>query len=93
MERRRVVITGLGVFCGCGANVPEFTDALLSGSSGIGPLDLFDVSHFPSRIGCQVKRYDPKNYFDGKTARKLSRSDQFGVIAAGEAVRKSGVTS
>jgi 3-oxoacyl-[acyl-carrier-protein] synthase II len=91
-KRQRVVITGLGVFSGCGTNVPEFTDALLNGSSGIGPLDLFDVSAFPSRIGCQAKGYDARDYFDRMTARKLSRADQFGVIAAGEALGDSGVT-
>ncbi len=92
MSRRRVVITGLGVFGGSGANVPAFTAALLDGSSGIGPLDLFDVSPFPSRAGCQVKGYDPRDYFDRRTARKLSRADQFGVLAAGEALQDSGVT-
>lgn len=92
MGGRRVVITGLGVFCGSGADVPAFTDALLNGSSGIAPLDLFDVSPFPSRIGCQVKGYDPLDHFDRKTARKLSRADQFALIAAGEALKGSGVS-
>lgn len=92
MKRRRVVITGLGVFSGSGTDVAAFTDALLNGRSGIAPLDLFDVSPFPSRIGSQVKGYDPRDYFDRISARKLSRADQFGVIAAGEALRESGVT-
>lgn len=92
MKRHRVVITGLGVFSGSGTNVPAFTDALLNGTSGIGPLDLFDVSVFHSRIGCQVKGYDQRDYFDRMTARKLSRADQFAVIAAGEALRNSGVS-
>jgi 3-oxoacyl-[acyl-carrier-protein] synthase II len=92
MKRQRVVITGLGVFSGSGANVPEFTTALLNGTSGIGPIDLFDVSVFPSHIGCQVKGYDPLSYFDRNTSRKLSRADQFGLIAAGEALRDSGVS-
>lgn len=92
MGRRRVVITGLGVFSGSGTNVPAFTDSLMNGISGIGPLDLFDVSPFPSRIGCQVKGYEPRDYFDRSPARKLSRADQFGVIAAGEALNDSGVS-
>ena len=91
MKARRVVITGLGVFCGAGKNVPEFSEALVNGTSGIGPLDLFDVSAFPARIGCQVKGYDPLDHFDRKAARKLSRADQFGLIAAGEALADSGV--
>lgn len=86
----RVVVTGLGVFCGAGKNIPQFTAALRDGTSGIAPLDLFDVSTFPSRIGCQVKNYDPLDHFDRRAAGRLSRSDQFGVIAAGEALGNSG---
>ena len=92
MSRKRVVITGLGIFCGVGKSVAEFSEALCNGRSGIEPLDLFDVSPFPARIACQIKGYDPLDYFDRQAARKLSRSDQFGVIAAGEALRDSGVT-
>ncbi len=91
MTSRRVVITGMGVFCGSGRNVAELSEALANSTSGIGPLDLFDVSVFPARIGCQVKGYDPLDYFERRTARKLSRADQFGLIAAGEALRDSGV--
>jgi 3-oxoacyl-[acyl-carrier-protein] synthase II len=90
MVKKRVVITGLGVFCGAGKNVAQFSDALLNGKSGIAPLDLFDVSAFPSRIGCQVKGYDPLDHFDRITARKLSRADQFGLIAAADALADSG---
>jgi 3-oxoacyl-[acyl-carrier-protein] synthase II len=90
MIRKRVVITGLGIFCGVGKGIADFSDALCMGRSGIQPLDLFDVSPFPSKIGSQIKGYDPLDYFDSRTARKLSRSDQFGVIAAGEALRDSG---
>lgn len=91
MNGKRVVITGLGIFCGVGRTVAEFTAALCAGTSGIGPLDLFDVSPFPSRIGAQIRRYDPLDYFDRRTATRLSRADQFGMIAAGEALRDSGV--
>jgi 3-oxoacyl-[acyl-carrier-protein] synthase II len=90
MIKKRVVITGLGMFCGVGKNVAEFADALFTGRSGIQPLDLFDVSPFQSKIASQIKEYDPLDYFDAHVARKLSRSDQFGVIAAGEALRDSG---
>lgn len=91
MTNRRVVITGLGVFCGVGKNVAEFSDALSTGRSGIGPLELFDVSSFSSRIGSEIKGYDPRDYFDTRSLRRLSRSDQFGVIAAGEALSDSRV--
>ena len=86
-----MVITGLGVFCGAGKGAQEFSKALVAGRSGIGAIDLFDVSPFPSHIGAQVKNYDPLDYFDRREAGLLSRSDQFGVIAAGEALADSGV--
>ncbi len=91
MTKSRVVITGLGVYCGAGKNTVEFSENLLNGKSGIASLDLFDVSAFPSRIGCQVKEHDPLDFFDPSSARKLSRTDQFGIIAAGEAIRSSGI--
>lgn len=91
MTRRRVVITGLGIYCGAGKNTAEFSENLLNGNSGIASLDLFDVSAFPSRIGCQVKGHDPLDFFDQRSARKLSRTDQFGIIAAGEAIESSGI--
>lgn len=93
MTSRRIAITGLGVFCGAGKDVRSFSDALLGGRSGIAPLDLFDVSAFPSRLGAQVKGYDPLDYFDRKSLSKLSRADQFGLIAAGEALAGSGIAS
>jgi len=90
MTGGRVVITGLGMFCGVGKDIAEFSDALCTGRCGIQPLDLFDVSPFPSKIASEIKGYDPLDHFDRRAARKLSRSDQFGVIAAGEALRDSG---
>jgi len=93
MSGKRVVITGMGMFCGVGKDVVEFTDALCMGRSGIQPLDLFDVSPFASHIGSQIKDYDSLNYFDARAARRLSRTDQFGVIAAGQALHDSGGAS
>lgn len=91
MQRKTIAITGLGVFCAAGRSLPEFTESLLSGKSAIGPVDLFDVSPFPSRIGAQVRGFDPLDHFDRRHAARLSRADQLGVIAAGEALAASGV--
>ncbi|HIJ94760.1 MAG TPA: beta-ketoacyl-[acyl-carrier-protein] synthase family protein [Desulfuromonadales bacterium] len=92
-KRQRVAITGLGIFCGAATNVASFRQALSGNTSAIGTLDLFDTSDFPSHIGCQVKGYDPLNYFDRRAIRKLSRADQFGLIAAGEALDASGAAT
>ncbi|GFE56346.1 beta-ketoacyl synthase [Geobacter sp. AOG1] len=91
MVRKRIAITGLGVFSAAGKNVPAYRDALLNGRSAIGPVDLFDVSPFSARIGAQVRDFDPRDHFDRRTADRLSRADQFGVIAAGEALADSGI--
>ncbi len=91
MHSKRIAITGIGIFCAAGKDVPSFTRALLAGTSAIGPVDLFDVAQFPSRIGAQVRGYDPLDYFDRREAARLSRTDQFAVIAAGEALAASDV--
>ncbi|RII26431.1 MAG: beta-ketoacyl-[acyl-carrier-protein] synthase family protein [Geobacter sp.] len=91
MVRKRIAITGLGVFSAAGKNVPAYRDALLNGRCAVGPIDLFDVSPFPARIGAQVRDFDPRDHFDRRTADRLSRADQFGVIAAGEALADSGI--
>lgn len=57
-----------------------------AGTSGIAPLDLFDVSQFSTQIGCQVKAYNPTDYFTRRQATHLSRTDQLALIAAREAV-------
>jgi len=90
MTRKRIAITGLGIFCAAGRDISSFSRNLREGVSAIGAMDLFEVSPFPARIGAQVRGYDPLVYFDRKTAERLSRADQFGVIAAGEALAESG---
>lgn len=90
MDKTLIAITGLGIFCAAGKDLASFTDALLHGRSGIGPVDLFDVSPFPSHIGAQVRDYSPLDYFDRADARRLSRTDQFAAVAAEEALGMSG---
>lgn len=64
---------------------------MLDGKCAIGPVDLFDVSSFPGKLAAQVRDFDPLDHFDRRTANHLMRADQFGVIAAGEALDMSGV--
>ncbi len=91
IKGKKIAITGLGIFCGAGKNVASFTDALLGGKCAIGLVDLFDVTLFQGKIGAQVKDYDPLAYFESRIAARLSRADQFGAIAAEEALADSGV--
>jgi 3-oxoacyl-[acyl-carrier-protein] synthase II len=91
LRKKRIAITGIGIFCAAGKNRLAFTDSMRLGRSAIGPVDLFDVSVFPCRIAAQVRGFDPLDYFDRKTAGRLMRADQFAMIAAAEALEMSGV--
>lgn len=89
--KRKIAITGLGIFCAAGKNSISFKKSLLEGKCAIGPVNLFDVSPFPAKIAAQVKDFDPLDYFDKKTAGRLMRADQFALIACGEALKMSGI--
>jgi 3-oxoacyl-[acyl-carrier-protein] synthase II len=93
MDRKRVTITGVGIFCSIGKNAEEFTRSLREGKSGIGPLTLFDTSKYPSKIGAEIRDYRPEELFEKRELKKLSRTDQFALIASDEAVRGSGIDS
>ena len=87
MESKRVAITGLGIFCSIGKNAEEFLQSLKGGESGIGPITLFDTSKYPCKIGAEIRDYRPENFFEKKELKRLSRADQFGLIASEEAVK------
>ena len=83
MERRRVVVTGMGVVSPVGIGVDAFWNALLSGKSGVTPITEFDPTDFPVKIAGEVKDFDPVKYVgDKKTVRHMDRNAQFAVAAA-----------
>jgi 3-oxoacyl-[acyl-carrier-protein] synthase II len=88
---RRVVITGVGAVTSLGWEVASFWQALLAGKSGVGTIEQFDTSAFKVHFAGEVKSWDPKAYFDSKTARHLDRFAQFALVAALDAVKDSGV--
>lgn len=91
MVPRRVVVTGLGAITPVGNNVPEYWNGLLNGVSGAGEITRFDASKFKCRIACEVKGFDPLDFFDKKEARKLDSFAQFAIVAADEAIADSGI--
>lgn len=93
MKSKRVAITGLGIFCSIGENVGEFTESLRGGKAGIGPITLFDTSRYPCKIGAEIRNYRPLDFFAKKELKKLSRADQFALIASEEAVKISEIHS
>jgi len=91
MKLKRVVVTGLGALTPIGNNVSEYWNGLVQGVSGATPITRFDVSKFKTRFACQLKDYDPGNYFDRKDLRKYDPFTQYAMIAAEEALKDSGV--
>ena len=86
MGKKRVVITGMGAITPIGNNLIEYTSALKNGVSGCEVIKSFDTTKFKTKFACEVKSYDPLDYFDKKESRKMDIFSQFGMIAAEEAV-------
>ena len=91
MNTRRVVITGLGAISPLGKTLDETWKNLVDGVSGAVPITRFDASKFKTQFACEVKDYDPLNYFDRKDVKKYDRYTQFALISANEALIKSGL--
>ncbi len=91
MTLRRVVVTGLGALTPLGNNVPDYWEALADGVSGSDLITRFDTSKYKTHFACEVKNFDPKDYFDRKELRKLDRYCQFALVASDEAIRDAGI--
>ena len=91
MKLRRVVVTGLGAITPIGNTVNEYWDNLLKGVSGAGPITRFDVSKFKTQFACQVKDFNPENYFDRKEVRKYDLYSHYGIVCADDAIRDAGL--
>jgi len=92
MSNRRVVITGLGVITSLGETADALWEALCAGRSGIVPVTRWDLSTFPVRFGGECTSFDvTKHGIDAREARRLDRFSHFGIAAAAEAVRNSGI--
>lgn len=90
MQKRRVVVTGMGVLTPIGNNVTEFWEALKEGKSGAGPITYFDASDFATQFACEVKGFDPEQYgIDKKSARRMDLFTQFALASAVMAVEDS----
>ena len=90
-DRRRVVITGLGLVTSVGHTVEETWKNILNGQSGIRPITSFDASAFPTRISASVQGLDVSPYLETKEARKMDPFIQYGMAAGIQAVEDSGI--
>ena len=92
MNKRRIVVTGMGTINAVGHNVEETWKNLLAGKSGVDHIKNFEATEeFASRIAGEIKDYDPIKYFDKKKIKKLDRYTQYALIAAKEAFEDSGL--
>lgn len=87
---RRVVVTGVGLVCGCGIGTEEVWKNILAGQSGIGPITHFDAAGFDCRIAGEVKNFDPLNWIEKKELKKMGRFIQLALAASDFAVKMSG---
>ncbi len=90
-EKRRVVITGLGMVSPVGLNVNESWDNILAGRSGIEPITHFDVSAFATRFGGSVKNFNVTDYLSAKEARKMDVFIHYGIAAGKQAIEDAGL--
>ena len=91
LPHKRVVVTGIGALTPLGNSVPAYWEGLINGVSGADFITQFDASKFKTRFACEVKGFNPENYFDRKEARKLDRFSQFAVAVAVQAVEDAGI--
>lgn len=89
---KRVVITGMGTINPIGHNVNETWESIKNKECGIQEISLIDSSTYKTKFDAEIKNYDPNEFFDPKTAKRNDRYTQFGIIAAREAVKDSGIT-
>lgn len=91
MKPRRGAITGLGIVTAVGQEVSSCWQGLLDGACGIGPITLFDASHYRARVAAEVRGFEPPRDFSPRELRRLSRCDLLGLKAAEEALGDAGL--
>ncbi len=90
-ERKRIVITGIGVLTPIGLTKEDFWDSLFNGKSGAAPITYFDTTNFATTFACELKGFSADSYIDRKTADRMDPYCQYAVIAADQALIDSGL--
>ena len=91
-KNRRVVITGMGAITPIGNSVEEFWNGIKEGKTGFCPITYFDTADYRCKLAAEVKGFDPTQYMDKKSARRMEQFCQFAVAAAGQAIADAGLT-
>lgn len=90
-KNRRVVVTGMGAITPIGNSVEEFWSGIKEGKTGFGSITYFDTADYRCKLAAEVKDFDPTQYMDKKSARRMEQFCQFAVAAAGQAIADAGL--
>ena len=91
MQLKRVVVTGMGALTPIGNTLEAYWEGLRTGKSGCAPITYFDAEKFKTKFACELKGYNPHDFFDRKEARKLDKFSQYALVASDEAINHSGI--
>ena len=91
MNKRRVVITGLGCVTPLGDSVDVFFDSICKGKSGVSNIESFDVSQYPTRFAGEIKDFDVTKFVDAREGKRMDRFCQLAVASAVQAIKDSGI--
>ena len=87
--KRRVVITGAGVIHSLGCGADKFWDSIKEGKSGISCVTKFDTANFDTKVGAEIKDFEPTEYIDKKEAKRMDTFTQYAMAAAKMAIENS----
>lgn len=87
--KKRVVITGMGLVSVFGNDVETYYERLLEGESGIGLIDRFDVSKFPTKFAGQIRGFSSEGYIDGKNDRRLDDCLRYCLVSGKKALENA----
>ena len=93
MGLKRVVVSGLGALTPIGNDIKSYWSGLKSGVSGADNITYFDTTKFKTQFACELKGYDPMDFFDRKEGRKLDRFSQYAIVSSDEAIKDSGINN
>ncbi|MAD13301.1 MAG: beta-ketoacyl-[acyl-carrier-protein] synthase II [Flavobacteriaceae bacterium] len=91
MKPRRVVVTGLGALTPIGNTLNDYWKGLINGKSGAAPITYFDASKFKTQFACELKNFNPLDFFERKDIRKYDRFTQYALVSTDEAIIDSGL--
>ncbi len=93
MKENQVVITGLGIITPIGIGMNDFQNALKSGKNGITKVSRFNVSEYRSKLAAEVTNFNPEEWIDKKSIKRMDRFTQFAIAASTMAVNDAGLDS